>query len=266
VPVDPENRLVASTLEQRWEEALGREREVREDYDRFLSQTPPSLTDEERTRIGSLASEISVLWDAASTTNTDRKEMIRCVVDRVVVHVRCDSDLVDVAIHWAGGYESHHEIKRPVATYSQLQDFEPLMSRLAELHAAGKSAANVAAQLNAEGFYPPRHRGPFTQAMVYELFERQGLISNERSHYELLGPDEWWISDLARKLDMGYLKLRDWAKRGWVHYHKTVRGHWILWADEDEQVRLRQLLAQSRRGVNTYTNELRTPKERPTSR
>lgn len=264
--VDPQNRQVASTLEQRWEEALGKEREVREDYDRFLSQTPLSLSDEERVRIESLASEIPILWNAAGTTNADRKEMVRCIVERVVVHVRCDSDLVDATIHWAGGYESHHEISRPVATYAQLRDFEPLMNRIAELRAAGKSAVKIAEQLNAEGFHPPKHRGSFTRELIWELLDRRGLIGNERSHDELLGRDEWWVSDLARKLAMSHMKLRYWAKRGWVHCRKTpIQGHWILWADQDEQVRLYQLLTQSRRGVNTYTNELRMPKERPTS-
>jgi hypothetical protein len=61
---------------------------------------------------------------------------------------------------------------------------------------------------------------------------------------------------------MSHLKLRDWAVRGWVHSRKTpVQGRWILWADQDEVKRLRKLLAESRRGVNAYASELRTPKK-----
>jgi len=262
--VDPENRLVASTLEKRWEEALTRERQVREEYDRFLSQTPLRLSDEERARIESLTSEIPALWKAPGTTNADRKQMIRCLVERVVVQVRCDSEFVDATIHWAGGYESHHEIVRPVASYAQLRDFKPLMNRVVELREAGHAAPEIAERLNAEGFYPPKRRGQFTSPVIYQLLKRRALIGNERSHDELLGRDEWWLTDLARELQMSHLKLRDWAKRGWVHSRKTpVQGRWILWADDEERDRLRQLLAQSRRGVNAYTSELRTPKERP---
>ena len=43
--VEPENRLVARTLEQHWEESLQQERHLREEYDRFLAATPASLSE-----------------------------------------------------------------------------------------------------------------------------------------------------------------------------------------------------------------------------
>jgi len=261
--VDPGNRLVAGTLEKRWEEALSQERQLQEEYDRFVRETPVQLTDEERARIEALASDIPALWDAPGTTNADRKHMMRCLVKRVVVQVRCDSEFVDVTIHWAGGYESQHEIVRPVATYAQLRDFEPLMNRVVELREAGYTAPEIAKALNAEGFYPPKRSGAFTTPVVHQLLKRRGLIGNERSHGELLGQHEWWLTDLARELKMSHLKLRDWANRGWVHSRKTpVQGYWILWADKDEVRRLGKLLAESRRGMNAYASELRTPKKR----
>ena len=262
--VDPENRLVAGTLEKRWEERLREECQVRDDYDRFQLDTPTQLTAAERSRIETAARDVTALWNADGTTNADRKEIIRCVVDRVVVDVKCDSEFVDVTIGWAGGYESRHEIIRPVATYAQLRDFETLLSRVEELRDAGYVASAIAEQLNTEGFYPPKRRGKFTAPVVYQLLKRRLLIGRERSHDELLTADEWWLADLARQLEMSHLKLRDWAKRGWVHGRQTpVQGNWILWADADEVSRLRQLLSLSHRGVNTYTSELKTPKARP---
>jgi DNA invertase Pin-like site-specific DNA recombinase len=262
--VDPENRMVASTLERRWEEALAGQRQTQEQYDRFLNETPLELSAEEHARIQTLTSNIPALWHADATTNADRKQMIRCLVERVVVHVRCDSEFVDATIHWAGGYESHHEIIRPVATYAQLRDFERLMDRVVQFREAGHVASQIAERLNAEGFYPPKRDGQFTAPVIYQLLKRRALIGNERAHDELLGRDEWWLTDLARELVMSHLKLRDWAKRGWLHSRKTpVQGRWILWADPDEVARLRQLLAESRLGVNAHTSKLKTPKERP---
>jgi DNA invertase Pin-like site-specific DNA recombinase len=262
--VDPENRLVAATLEKRWEELLGQERQLQEDYDRFVQQTPLQLTDAERARIAALTSDIPALWNAPGTTNADRKQIIRCLVERVVVHVRCDSELVDVTIRWAGGYESQYEIVRPVATYAQLRDFERLLDRVVELREAGQTASKIAKSLNAEGFYPPKRTGKFTVPVVYQLLKRRGMIGNERCCDDLLGENEWWLADLARHLKMSHLKLLDWARRGWVHNRRTpVQGYFILWADKDEVGRLRALLAQSRRGVNAYTSDLKTPKKRP---
>ena len=265
--VDPTNRLVALTLEKRWEESLREERQVQEDYDRFLNDTPLVLSGEEQARIKALAGDIRNLWSANGTTNADRKEMIRCIVERVVVGVRCDSEYVDVTIHWAGGYESQHEIVRPVGTYAQLRDFEEIMNRVVELRKAGHAARHIAQRLNAEGFYPPKRRGQFTVPVIHQLMKRRALIGNERSHDELLGKGEWWLTDLARELGMSHLKLRAWASRGWVHNRKTpLQGRWILWADPDEVERLRNLLEESRRRINAYTNVLKTPKKRPKGR
>lgn len=262
--VDPANRLVAATLEQRWEEALRQEREVQEQYDRFLQTMPPHLSADEKQRIEALATDIPTLWHAADTTNVARKQVLRCLVERVVVFVRRDSEFVQVTIHWAGGYESQHEVMRPVATYAQLRDFEPLMARVVQLRQNGHTASEIAACLNDEGFHPPKCEGPFTAPVIYQLLKRRALVGYERAHDELLDTDEWWLTDLARHLQMSHLKLRDWAARGWVHSRKTpIQGRWILWADQDELARLHKLVAQSHRGVNTYTSELRTPKVRP---
>jgi DNA invertase Pin-like site-specific DNA recombinase len=261
--VDPENRLVAASLEKRWEQLLAQQQQLQEEYDRFARETPHRFSDEERTRITALASDIPALWHATSTTNADRKQIVRCLVERVTVHVRCDCELVDVTIRWAGGYESQHEVVRPVATYAQLSDFKRLLDRVAELRDAGRIAPEIAAALNAEGFRPPKADGKFTTPIVYQLLKRRALIGNERSHNELLGQHEWWLTDLARELSMSHLKLRDWAARGWVHSRRTpLQSRWVLWADSDEVRRLRQLLADSRRGINGYSSNLKTPKKR----
>jgi hypothetical protein len=55
--------------------------------------------------------------------------MIGCLVERVVVQVRWDSEVVAVTIHGRDGQESEHEIIRPVATYAQLRNCEQLTDR-----------------------------------------------------------------------------------------------------------------------------------------
>jgi hypothetical protein len=74
--VDPENRLVARSLEQRWEETLRAERQVRDDYDRFLREQPPQLTREERARIAALSSGLTAPKDKPS--NAERPPQDRC--------------------------------------------------------------------------------------------------------------------------------------------------------------------------------------------
>jgi DNA invertase Pin-like site-specific DNA recombinase len=259
--VDPENRLVARSLEQRWEETLRAEREVRDDYDRFLREQPPQLSPEERARIAELSGDLPALWHAPGTTHQDRKEIVRHLVERVVVHVKKDSEYVDVTIHWHGGFTSQHEVVRPVQYYEQLRDFDKLMDRIVALRHEGHTAAQIADCLNREGYVPPKRCGLFYPELVHKLLTRRGL-ANERTYDGQLGPYEWWLRDLARVIPMSADKLADWARRGWIHSRQTPAQHlWVLWADRDELKRLRSLLARSQRGVNTYPTELKTPRK-----
>ena len=211
--VDPENRLVARSLEQRWEEALRAERQVRDDYDRFLRERPPQLSPEERARIAALSADLPALWHAPGTTHRDRKEIVRHLVDKVVVHVERDSEYVSVAIHWQGGFTSQHEVVRPVRSYEQLRDLDKLMDRIAALRHEGHTTAQIADGLNREGFSPPKRRrvlprpGPPAHGAA-----RPDAI--ERTHTEQLGPHEWWLPRLADAIPVTVGKLANWARRG----------------------------------------------------
>jgi DNA invertase Pin-like site-specific DNA recombinase len=260
--VEPENRLVARTLEQHWEEALRHERQLAEDYERFLRNQPAPLTAAERERIRALAADLPALWQALGTTTVDRKEIIRAVVERVVVQARKDSEYVEATIHWQGGFTSQHELVRPVGCYEQLRDFKPLMDRLVQLHSEGQRASQIADTLNREGFRPPKQKTLFTPAMVRQLLCRKGLGQRRRKK-ESLGSQEWWLSDLALELGMPKAKLRGWIVHGWLHARQTtVERCWIAWADDAELERLRMLKEHSQRGVNGLPPELTTPKNR----
>jgi hypothetical protein len=256
--VEPENRLVARTLEQRWEEALKATRQVEEEYDRFVRQTPPQLSADERERIVALSADIPALWNAVGTTNADRKEIIRGLVERVVIQVHADSESVDVTIHWQGGFTSQHEILRPVATYQQLRDSDRLRARVVELHGEGTTAAEIARTLTREGFTPPRRCNPFSKEQVWQLLVRFGLT--RKRDVETLNQDEWWLSKLASELRVPLQRIRDWVRKGWIHGRQTPHQKlWIVWADADELDRLRRLAAVSTHGASSYPLDLTTP-------
>jgi hypothetical protein len=93
------------------------------------------------------------------------------------------------------------------------------MDRVVSLREAGHNAAEIAKKLDEEGYNPAKGRGQFTSPIIYQLLKRRGLIGNERMHNELLERHEWWLTDLARELQMSHLKLRDWGVRS----EKVVR-------------------------------------------
>lgn len=264
--VDPENRLVARTLERQWEEVLRHEREVREGYDRFRREKPRRLTAEELELIRSLAADIPSLWRAADTPAADRKEILRTLVERVTVTVRERTEHVRVRIDWIGGSASEHALRRPVGSYERMADFPRLRERIQTWLAAGQSMAQVADGLNREGFHSASGRlDRFTARRVGQLISRLGL-SSKRPAAERLPAGEWWVRDLAAEVAVSVTRLRHWVKRRYVHVRKSKAwGQLVIWADADELDRLRRLRDHPRPNrLARYPVELSRPKARPT--
>jgi DNA invertase Pin-like site-specific DNA recombinase/predicted DNA-binding protein (MmcQ/YjbR family) len=260
--VEPENRLVVRTLERRWEESLHQERQLREEYDRFVAETPTGLSDADAERIRAASRDISALWRAADTTCQDRKAIVRCLVDRVVVRVEPRSEYVDATIYWHGGFTSQHQVVRPVGCYTQLRDHDLLMQRIKTLHQEGKTVPAIADRLNEEGFVPPRRRGVFSVGTVAPIMQRLGLVG-ELNRDDLLGADEWWIRDLAIKLKVRPGKVHYWATQGWIRSRKTFsKKHWIVWVDDDELKRLQKLKVLHNSYTAKRNPQLVTPKAR----
>ena len=195
--VEPENRLVARSLERHWEQALRNQRDLAEEYDRFLKEQPPHLSEDQRARILALSSDLPTLWNAPETTAADRKEIIRLVVDRVVVHVRADSECAEAVIWWRGGVTTRHEIVRPVSRYESLGHYDQLINRIVELRQEGRTIKQIAAQLNGEGYHTPRSRKGYTSTSVRKLLSRCEL-THGRIGTRQLDRHEWWLPDLAR--------------------------------------------------------------------
>jgi len=262
--VEPENRLVGRTLEKRWEEALNAQRDVEEEYQRFAARLPVTLDDRDRERILALTENVATLWAASEASMADRKQIIRCLVQKVLIYPDKCSEYVGVQIHWQGGFCTQHQVTRAVGCYEQLRDYEQLKERVCRLHSEGLHVSQIAEKLNEEGFVPPRRRGKFTVGVLNPLMNRLGLVG-ELFRDEMLGDDEWWIPDLARKLKVIPQKIIYWAKQGWVHSRRTPSGkHWIVWADTDEIRRLHRLSSKKNSWIATRHPELVTPKRRVT--
>jgi len=244
--VEPENRLVARSLERQWEAALRVHRDLMEEYDRFAMERPPQLTADQRAQIHALSSDLPALWNAPETTAADRKEIIRLVVARVVVHVRPDDECGAVEISWRDGVTTRHEIVRPVSRYESLGCYDQLIGRIVELRQQGQTIKQIVAQLNQEGYHTPRSRKGYTSTSVRKLLSRCEL-TREKIGTNQLDRHEWWLPELARAIQIPVDTLRYWAVRGSVRARQVPpRGLWVVWADGSERRRLRKLMADSK--------------------
>jgi len=244
--VEPEHRLVARTLEEQWESALAAERRLKADYARFLASEPQTLSEPERARIRELAADIPALWKAKSTTDAERQAIVRQLIERVLVTVIDDSERVGVEVHWIGGHQTRTHLVRPVARLEQLSYYPQLSARVMALHQAGQHCAQIAEQLNAEGWRPAKRRATFNGPMVANLLAHQGLpagVSHAKpAPWPARHAHEWSLPELARTLEMPAVTLFNWLRKGWLNARQVPRGgqqQWLIWADDQELERLR---------------------------
>jgi hypothetical protein len=191
--VEPENRLVARQLEREWEAALAAAQQLEEDARRALQQHPRVLTAEERAAIRQLAADIPALWAAPTTTAADRKEIVRQVVERVVVDAQGASERVRVAIHWIGGGRTEGETVRSVARWEDLSAYPQLCAWVAALTREGWPAATIARRLEEEGFRSARAGSHLGAQAVRVLQRRLGAARRgpRRPCRDGLGEHEW---------------------------------------------------------------------------
>jgi hypothetical protein len=220
--VEPENRLVARTLEAAWERKLAELRELTGEHERFLRQQPRAPGDEERAEIRRLAADLPALWSAPSTTDADRKEILRQVIEEVVVTVEGQTEWCEALVRWAGGGETRSRFRRPVARLEQLADGTRLRGRIAELRGEGLTTLRIAERLDAEGLRGAEG-GPITASAVGRLVRRYGL-ARRRPATTGIGRGEWLVPDLARQLAIPPGTVYSWARRGVVGSRRIGEG------------------------------------------
>src|SRR5262249_37604077 len=150
--------------EREWEKSLGQQRQLKEEFERWKQSTPSQLSEQQREAIRRLAADLPALWQAGTANAGDRKQIGRLLLERGTVVVDKDNDLVNIQLQWMGGVQTEHAIVRPAARCRQR-----LICRLKELSSQGLSSSQIAANLNAEKFWPTGRAKKFNGAIVLRL-------------------------------------------------------------------------------------------------
>jgi len=113
--VDPNNRLVADTLEALWNEKLRQLEQAREDYEKQRENCARSITQEQKTRILALAEDFPRLWNDPLTSNRDRKRMARLILEDVTL--MRDHSVISVQVRFKGGATKVLNLPTPPASW-----------------------------------------------------------------------------------------------------------------------------------------------------
>lgn len=111
--VDPDNRLVAAELEERWEQALQKGQQLQQEWQQAQQQELAPLSESDRQRIRALADDLPALWDAETTTNAERKRLLRCLVQDVTLDRFSKPGISIVHVRWHTGATTTVEVPRP---------------------------------------------------------------------------------------------------------------------------------------------------------
>lgn len=153
--VDPDNRLVASELERRWEDAL---REFRQAEDRITTQTTtkpsPKLSPELQAAFMDIGKKLPELWQDNVLTRIQKKSLLRCLIDKVVLH-RVVRDTIRIRIVWKGGDVTTTDLSVIVGAISDLSNRDKLEQRIIDLSQQGLDDRYIATSLTQEGFRSP---------------------------------------------------------------------------------------------------------------
>lgn len=155
--VDPDNRLVAGELERRWEAALSEVRAAEEVLARQVSPqaiTQLAMGKALNSKVVNLAGHLPRIWADEATTDAQRKALLRCLVDKVVLD-RGERDIALIRIVWRGGAVTEREVKMRVNSVANLTRGGEMRDRVLDLARAGVPDDEIAAVLTGEG-----HRSP----------------------------------------------------------------------------------------------------------
>jgi DNA invertase Pin-like site-specific DNA recombinase len=173
VAVEPENRLVARTLEREWNERLAEIERMERDAT-LRPQLASRLVDpEEQRRVLALAQDLSKIWHAPTTPQTARKQLLGYLVKDVTL---CRGDTtIQVAIRWQTEACTVLELSRPKRSY-EVRRTDPVVVARVKLLSSEHTDRQIAALLDQEGFRSGTGCR-FTQNIVKQLRYSYSIVS-----------------------------------------------------------------------------------------
>jgi len=228
--VDPNNRLVADTLEGEWNEKLRVLSKAREDRERAREQDQFILDDAVRERLIAMTVDFNKLWVDPDTPNRERKRLLAHIIEDVTLIKMPAEGITKVHIRFKGGKIQTLTIMSPKSSAQQVKT-QPGIVELVDKFLDKHIYSEIAELLNQQGYSPGgsarrgRHDARFTALKVAYLVHHYGL----RSRYDRLR-DRGMLTkrEAAARLNIHETTLTRWAENGLVARH-SYNEHYYLY-------------------------------------
>src|SRR5262249_45997525 len=147
------------------------------------------------------------LWDEGKLTNVRKKELLRVLIDKVVLR-RPSTDRCEVRIVWKGGDWTTVELSLPVVKYSEISNHESLVDEVLRRARAGQSDKQIAADLTAAGYHAPLKRCLSVHSI--ERIRKQHGVYSRRTEFLRQGLTGW--------ITLGQAVQRLKEHKAWAYY------------------------------------------------
>jgi DNA invertase Pin-like site-specific DNA recombinase len=236
--VEPENRLVARGLETEWENRLRDLSKAEMELRRREQQQPSTISPEPLKRIQMLGSDIRLVWSATTTTDRDRKELLRTLLEEVILNLKRAEGRAHLTLRWRGGAFTTLDV--PVPRFKPMgprtdEDTISLLPRLAALY----PDEVIAGILNRQGRKTATGER-FTANQIGSLRRYRNIPrfqpSNEPPRGELVS-----IRKAAQMLGMNTSSIHRWLADGFIAGEQVTPGApWQIRITDEVRARIVQ--------------------------
>jgi len=244
--VDPHNRLVASTLEQRWNDAAQRVLELETEFANFERQALRTITGEQKQQILQLVSDFPRLWTAPTTEPRDRKRMLRLLIKDITVVKGPEPKLLKLKIRWQGDATEVVELQLPANRPDVMRYPQTVIDRVRDL-AREHDDSDIAALFNEENLTSSTGK-PFTAAMINWIRFKHRISGPSRPAGTLT------VNEVCERYGASMHVVYYWIVRGYISAQQRKPGapYAITITDTTDRA-LREWVATSSRISQTQT-------------
>jgi hypothetical protein len=228
--VDPSQRLVAGTLERRWNDALLQLEHLKKQAAEFQRQESRVTTAEQRAKVLALAMDLPRLWHAPTTPAKDRKRMLRLLIKDITVEKATNPKRLLVHIRWQGGACSDICVQLPPTIADRLRYSAAIVEHVRHL-AQSLSDSEIADRLNQEEYVSALGKR-FTGSMIQWIRYRYQIAKAR-----LARPEELTVQQVAERFRVSPNVVYYWIDRGVIQARRLNAGspYWITLNEPDDQ-------------------------------
>lgn len=228
--VDPSNRLVASTLERRWNDTLVNLEAIRQRYKDHQKQEGLADRAKRKSEILSLGKDLPRLWRAKTTQAKDRKRILRLLIKDITVKRAQGEKHVKLQIRWQGGATEEIIVEIPPNAPDKWRHSAQMVERVREM-ATTLTDKQIAEQFNEEGLKSNKGND-YTASSISWIRYQHRIAAPQLKH-----PDEMTVKELAAKFDVSANVIYYWIERKIVRARKVNAGSpwWITLDSRTEE-------------------------------